>query len=90
MKKSETVSYSVMSNSLQPYELYPTSLLCPWESRVKNTGVGCRALLQGIFQIQGSNLHFLSLLHWQVGSLPLELPRKLSTSTYPMLNILEM
>ena len=23
----------------------------------KNTGVGCHALLQGIFQTQGSNLH---------------------------------
>ena len=35
----------------------------------KNTGVGCHALLQGIFQTQGSNLHLLYLLHWQVGSL---------------------
>ena len=25
-------------------------LLCPWESPGKNTGVGCRALLQGSFQ----------------------------------------
>ena len=30
----------------------------------------CHALLQGIFSIQGSNLCLLSLLHWQVGSLP--------------------
>ena len=29
----------------------------------KNTGVGCRALLQGIFLTQGSNLHLLQLLH---------------------------
>ena len=36
----------------------------------KNTGVGCHALLQGIFLTQGSNLHLLSLLHWQDGSLP--------------------
>ena len=27
----------------------------------KNTGVGCHALLQGIFPTQGSNLHFLRL-----------------------------
>ena len=27
----------------------------------KNTGVGCRALLQGIFSTQGSNLHLLHL-----------------------------
>ena len=28
-----------------------------------NTGVGCHALLQGIFLTQGSNLHLLWLLH---------------------------
>ena len=37
----------------------------------KNTGVGCHALLQGIFPTQGLNLHLLWLLHWQMGSLPL-------------------
>ena len=37
---------SVMSNSLQPYGLQPTRLLCPWDSPGKNTGVGRRALLQ--------------------------------------------
>ena len=36
--------------------------------RQKNTGVGCHFFLQGIFPIQGTNLH---LLHWQVDSLPL-------------------
>ena len=30
----------------------------------KNTGVGCHALLQGIFLTQGSNLRLLRLLHW--------------------------
>ena len=43
----------------------------------KNTGVGCCALLQVIFLTQGSNLHLLCLLCWQVGSLPLEPPGKL-------------
>ena len=38
---------------------------------LENTGVCCHALLQGIFPTQGWNLHFLSLLHWQAGSLPL-------------------
>ena len=38
--------------------------------------VHCHALLQGIFLIQGSNLHLLSLLYWQVGSLPLAPPGK--------------
>ena len=37
----------------------------------KNTGVGCHALLQGIFLTQGWNLHLLCLLHWKAGSLPL-------------------
>ena len=34
-------------------------------------GVGCHALLQGIFPTQGLNLRLLCLLHWQAGSLPL-------------------
>ena len=37
----------------------------------KNTGVGCHALLQGIFSTQGLNPHLSCLLHWQAGSLPL-------------------
>ena len=41
-----------------------------------NPGVGCHALLQGIFQTQGSNPHFLCFLHWQVGSLPPAPPGK--------------
>ena len=32
--------------------------------------------LQGIFSIQGLNLHLSCLLHWQVGSLPLAPPGK--------------
>ena len=47
-----------------------------WDSPDKNTGVGCHALLQGIFPTQGLNLHLLCLLHWQVGSLPLVPPGK--------------
>ena len=39
-------------------------------------GVGCHALLQGIFPTQGSNPHLLYLLHWQAGSLPLAPPGK--------------
>ena len=38
--------------------LYPSRLLCPWDSPGKNTGVGCHALLQGIFPTQGSNPGF--------------------------------
>ena len=47
-----------------------------WNSPGKNTGVGCHALLQEIFPIQGSNISLLSLLNWQVGSLPLVPPRE--------------
>ena len=32
-----------------------TGFHCPWDSPGKNTGVGCHALLQGIFPIQGLN-----------------------------------
>ena len=46
----------------------PIRLLCPRDSRSKNTGVGCHFLLQGIFPTQGSNPH---LLHWQADSLPM-------------------
>ena len=41
----------------------PTRPLCPWDSPGKNTGVGCHALLQGIFPTQGSNPRVLHLLH---------------------------
>ena len=29
-----------------------TMLICPWDSPGKNTGVGCQAILQGIFLTQ--------------------------------------
>ena len=47
-----------------PRGLQPARLLCPWDSPGKNAGVGCHALLQGIFLTP-------RLVHWQVGSLPL-------------------
>ena len=37
----------------------------------KKKEVGCHFLFQGIFPTQGLNLRLLSLLHWQVDSLPL-------------------
>ena len=40
---------------------------CLWDFPVKNTGVGCHFLLQGIFPTQGSNPSFL---HWKADSLP--------------------
>ena len=41
-----------------------------WDSPVRNTGVGCHALLQGIFLTQGPNPHRFRLMHWQAGFLP--------------------
>ena len=64
--ESESISCSVMSNSLQPYGLQPTRLLCPWDSPGKNTGVSCHSLLQGIFLTEGSNpglLHCRQILY---------------------------
>ena len=59
-----------MSDSLQPYALYPARRLCAWNSIGKNTGVGCHFLLQGILPTQGSNL---GLRHYRPLSEP---PRK--------------
>ena len=61
------LSRSVMSDSLQPHGLEPTRLLCQWDFPVKNTGVSCHFLLQGIFPTQGSSPY---LLPWQADSLP--------------------
>ena len=57
---AESVSCSVVSHSWWPHGLQPSRLLCPWDSPGKNTGVGCHALLQGIFSTQGS---YPGLLH---------------------------
>ena len=45
--------------SLWPRGLQPTRLLCPWNSPVKNTGVGSHSLLPGVFPTQRSNLGLL-------------------------------
>ena len=57
--KSESDSHSVVSDFLQPHRLYPTRLLCPWDSPGKNIGVNCHALLQGTFLTQESNMDIL-------------------------------
>ena len=58
-KKSESVSRSVMTDSLGLYGLQPIRLLCLWNSPGRNSKVGCHFLLQGIFPTQGSNLCLL-------------------------------
>ena len=42
--------------TLQPHELKPARLLCPWVFPGKNAGVSCHFLLQGIFLTQGPKL----------------------------------
>ena len=47
----------------EPTECSPPGSSVHGDSPGKNTGVGCHALLQGIFLTQGSNLCCLHLLH---------------------------
>ena len=65
---------SVMSNSLRPCGLQPARLLCPRGFLGKNTGVGCCALLQGIFPTQRLNPGLLhcrqGLYHWATREAP--------------------
>ena len=42
-----------------PKDYSPQGSSRPWDSLGKNTGVGCHALLQGIFPTQGLNSHLL-------------------------------
>ena len=49
------LSRPFVSDRLWPHKLQPARFLSPWASPGKNTGVGCHALLQGIFSIQGSD-----------------------------------
>ena len=54
-------------SDLWPHGLLPARLLCPWDFPGKNTGVGYRFLLQGIFPTQGLNpglLHCRQTLYW--------------------------
>ena len=49
------LSHSAMSDSLQPHGLLPASLLCPWKSPGKKTGVSGHSLLHGLFLTQELN-----------------------------------
>ena len=59
-----------------PMDCSPPGSSVHGDSPGKDTEVSGHVLLQGIFPTQGSNLCLLSLLHWQVGSLPLAPPGK--------------
>ena len=58
-----------MSDSLRPHGLWPSRLLCPWDSLGNYTGVGSHFLLKRIFLDQESNPH---PLHWSLNSQPLD------------------
>ena len=64
-----TALCSVLLDSLRSHGLQSARLLCLRDLLGENTGVGCHFLLQGIFLTQGSKLHLLHPLHWQLDSL---------------------
>ena len=68
---------SVVSDSVISWTTALQTPLYVGFSRLKNTGVGCHALLHGILPTQGSNPCLSYLLNWLTGSLPLEPPGKL-------------
>ena len=72
-ESEESVSCSIVSDSLWPHELWPASLFCPWSSLGRNTGGGCHFLLQRIFSTQGLDLGLPAL---ETDSLPSEPPGK--------------
>ena len=66
--KSESISRSVMSDSLRSRGLQPVRLLCPWNSPGKNTGVGGHSLLQVMlnnydFKRKNSFIKFIDFFH---------------------------
>ena len=60
-----------MSDFGEPVDCSPPGSSVHGILQNENIGVGCHALLRGIFLIEGLNLHLLCLLHWQAGSLPI-------------------
>ena len=69
---------------LGPYGLCPSKLLCPWDSPVRILE-SVAMPSSGDLPTQGSNPHFLCLLHWQAGSLPLVPPKKPEYSVHGIL-----
>ena len=75
----QSVSHSVVSDSLWPHGQKPTRLFCQWNSHSKNTGVGIpfsvHSLLQGIFPTQRQNPGRLHCRSHQGSPEPLSLPK---------------
>ena len=57
------VSAKLYPTLCDPVDCSPSGSSVHGDSPGKNSGVGCPALLQGIFLTQGLNLHLLCLLH---------------------------
>ena len=55
------LSRLVMSDSVRPQRRQPTRLPHPWDSPGKNTGVGCR------FLIDASYVNYIWALNWELG-----------------------
>ena len=58
--------FTQLCPTLQPHGLWPSRLLCSWNSPGKNTGMDCHFLFQGIILTQGSNpglLHCRRMLY---------------------------
>ena len=70
---SESESRSVMSDSATPWTVACQDPLCPWNLPCRNTRVGSRSLLQGIFPTQELNP---GLLYCRQILLSFELPGK--------------
>ena len=91
LQTSKTALACMRAQSLSCVKLFVTpwtvalKALCPQNFSGKNTGVGCHFLLQGIFQIQGSNLCLFHLLYQQVDSLLLAPPGQAEAGIYPYL-----
>ena len=66
----ESVSCSVMPDSLWPRGLQPTRLLCPWDFPGKNTGVLCYFLLQYMYAAAAKLLQSYPTLCDPIDGLP--------------------
>ena len=75
-------SFQSCTTLCDPVDCSPPGSSVHGDSPGNNTGVGCYALLQGIFPPQASNLRLLHLLHWQVGSLPPAPPASVQFSSF--------
>ena len=85
LHRASVLSHSICAQLCNTMDCSLQGSSVPGDSPGGNTGMSSRALLLGIFPTQGSNLHLLSLLVWQAGSLPLTPPRKPKYSTQILL-----